>query len=152
MKIGELARATGFKDKTIRYYERQGLLPDPERTPSGYREYGPEGIDRLAFIRKAKRLGLSLEDIKSILLIHDRSEATCLHVRSLLDEKLAQADAALKDLQRFRVELSGIRERAGGVEDCRPSGGRICGIIENTAFVASDKALEWLRPGAKQRS
>ena len=152
MKIGELGQATGFTDKTIRYYERQGVLPAPERTSSGYRKYGPEDIDRLVFIRKAKRLGLSLEDIKGILQVHDRREATCLHVRSLLGEKLAQVDAVLKDLQTFREELAAIQERANALEDCRPSGGRICGIIENTAFSAGAKAMQWLRPGAEQRS
>jgi len=116
MKIGELGQATGFTDKTIRYYERQGVLPAPERTSSGYRKYGPEDIDRLVFIRKAKRLGLSLEDIKGILQVHDRREATCLHVRSLLGEKLAQVDAVLKDLQTFREELAAIQERANALD------------------------------------
>ncbi|MBI2165305.1 MAG: heavy metal-responsive transcriptional regulator [Chloroflexi bacterium] len=150
MKIGELARASGFKDKTIRYYERQGLLPDPGRTLSGYREYGPEDIGRLVFIRKAKRLGLSLEDIKSILQIHDRREPTCMHVRGLLDEKLAQVSVVLRDLRTFRQELVTLREQAGATEDCRPTGGRICGIIEDNMFGASKEALDWLR-GARQQ-
>ena len=147
MKIGELAKATGFTERTIRYYERQGLLPDPKRTPSGYRTYGPADIDRLAFIRKAKRLGLSLEDIKGVLRVHDRSQPTCGHVRSLLEAKLAQVDAVLRDLQAFRADLAVLHRRAGTMEDCRPAGGRICGIIEDSAFGASQEALAWLRGG-----
>lgn len=150
MKIGEVARATGFKDKTIRYYEREGLLPDPGRTPSGYREYGPEDVDRLKFVQKAKRLRFSLSDIKSVLQIHGREEPTCTHVRSLLDEKLAQVDALLKDLRAFSKELARLRDQATGVEDCRPAGGRVCGIIENSAFGASQQALELLGRGTQQ--
>ena len=90
MKIGELAKATGVTAKTIRFYEEEGLLPKPARTLSGYRKYGPEDAGRLEFIHKSKRLGLSLQEIKGILQLHDRSEPTCTHVRSLLDEKVDQ--------------------------------------------------------------
>lgn len=114
MKIGELARATGFKDKTIRYYERQGVLPGPERTSSGYREYGPRDVDRLQFLRKAKRLGLSLDDIKDVLQIHDRREPTCLHVRELLEEKLALVDSLLRDLREFRKQLVTLKKTGYG--------------------------------------
>ncbi|MBI2935387.1 MAG: heavy metal-responsive transcriptional regulator [Chloroflexi bacterium] len=150
MKIGELARSTGFKDKTIRYYERQGLLPDPGRTSSGYREYGPEDVDRLKFVKKAKRLGFSLRDIKSILQIHSRKEPTCTHVRTLLDEKLARVDALVKDLRAVSKELARLRAQVSDVEDCRPAGGRVCGIIENSAFGASQQALELLGRGTQQ--
>ncbi len=84
MKIGELARATGVTAKTIRFYEAEGLLPKPQRTYSGYRMYSLEDARRLEFIRKAKRLGLSLGDVRGVLQLHDRSEPTCVHVRSLL--------------------------------------------------------------------
>lgn len=143
MKIGQLARETGFKDKTIRYYERQGLLPDPGRTPSGYREYGTEDVDRLQFVQKAKRLGFSLNDIKSVLQIHGRKEPTCAHVRILLDEKLAQVDSLLEDLSAIRKEMVRLRDQVRGVEDCRPSGGRVCEIIENSAFVTSRQAWSY---------
>ena len=88
MKIGELARATRLSAKTIRYYEAEGLIPDPPRTESGYRSYDKPDIARVGFILKAKRLGISLEESRGILQLHDRSEPTCVHVRSLLDEKL----------------------------------------------------------------
>lgn len=131
MKISELANATGLTPKTIRFYEDESLLPRAARTSSGYRIYGGEDIARLEFVRKAKRLGLTLEDIKGILRLHDRSEPTCEHVRNLLDEKLAEVDRAIADLQRFRAELSDIRDSAGDIVDCRPEGGLICSIIED---------------------
>ncbi|MCI0438955.1 MAG: heavy metal-responsive transcriptional regulator [Chloroflexi bacterium] len=137
MKIGELANATGLTAKTIRFYEDEGLLPPAPRTSSGYRIYGDEDVVRLEFVRKAKRLGLTLEDIKSILRLHDSSEPTCAHVRSLLDEKLAEVDRAIADLQRFRAALSDIRDRAGDIVDCRPEGGVICSIIEDVGAGAA---------------
>ena len=144
MKIGELARTAGMRAVTIRYYEYMGLLPPAERTESNYRIYSGEDVDRLQFIMKAKRLGFSLEEIKSILQLHDRSEATCVHVRALLEEKLSEVDALLRDLGEFRTELGRLKESAGEVEDCRPSGGRICGIIERGEVSVTDQALAWL--------
>ena len=139
MKIGELAKETGLNPKTIRFYEAEGLLPNPQRTPSGYRMYGPEDAGRLEFIRKAKHLGLSLEEVKGILQLHDCSEPTCVHVRSLLDEKLSQVERVLADLQGFQVELERLRDAAGDLEDCVPSGGCICGIIEQAGLNISNE-------------
>ena len=143
MKIGELAKATGLTTKTIRFYEDQELLPKPPRTTSGYRAYGSDDLVRLELIRKAKRLGLSLEEIRGILQLHDLREPTCVHVRSLLDQKIIQIDRVLKDLQEFRSELAFLKEKAGDLEDCRPSGGNICGIIEQSGLRVSSGALPW---------
>ena len=137
MKIGGLAKVAGLTTKTIRFYESDGLLPEPERTSSGYRMYSLEDAERLRFILKAKRLRLSLDEIKSILRLHSRSEPTCGHVRSLIEAKLAQVDRALGDLREFREQLAGIRDEAGALADCRPSGGRICGIIEQDTLAGS---------------
>lgn len=145
MKIGELAKATGFTTKTIRYYEGQGLLADPGRTRAGYRKYGGADIERLDFIGKAKRLGFSLAEVKSILHIYDSSEPTCEHVRALLDEKLAYVSELLRDLSTFKEELVGLRQRAGMLTDCKPAGGRICGIIEDSGFGSSEKVLRLLQ-------
>ena len=134
MRIGELAGSTGQTTKTIRFYEAEGLMPDPPRTPSGYRVYGDEDIERLRFIRMAKRLGLSLEEIGGILRLHDRREPTCAHVRSVLDEKLAQIETALPELQAFRSEISRLKHETGDQTDCRPSGGGICSIIEESGI------------------
>ena len=92
MKIGELAKRTGFSTKAIRYYELLGLLAEPERTESGYRLYGPEDVERLEFIEKAKRLGFSLEDIRDVLVLHQQQETPCVHVLALLEQKLTRVD------------------------------------------------------------
>jgi DNA-binding transcriptional MerR regulator len=130
MKISELAKATGLNPRTIRFYEAMELLPRPGRTPAGYRIYGERDRDRLAFIRKAQRLGLSLAEVRSVLALADRSRPTCIHVRAILDDKLVEAERAIRDLTEFRATLQSMRARLQDLEDCRPAGGRICSVIE----------------------
>ena len=89
MKIGELARASGTNAKTIRFYEAEGLMPEPPRTPSGYRSYDGESVSRIEFILKAKRLGLSLNEILGIMRLQMQKSrrasmcGTCWTRRSL---------------------------------------------------------------------
>ena len=134
MRIGELAGATGYTAKTIRFYEAEGLLPDPPRTASGYRVYGSQDAERLGFIRRAKRLGLSLQEIRGVLRLHDRREPTCGHVRSLLGRRLSQIDRAIAELRAFRREITRLKDGASDLEGCTTSGGRICAIIEGSAI------------------
>jgi DNA-binding transcriptional MerR regulator len=108
--------------------------------------YGPEDVTRLDFIRKAKRLGLSLGEIRGILQLHDRREPTCRHVRGLLNQKLAQIDQAVADLTELRSEVSRLRDRDETVEDCGLDGAGICSIIEEGGIAVSDEALVWARP------
>jgi DNA-binding transcriptional MerR regulator len=151
MRIGELAETAQVPAKTIRFYEIEGVLAPPPRTRSGYRAYDAADAERLAFIKKAKHLGLSLGEIKGILQLHDNQEPTCLHVRSLLDAKLAHVEAVLADLQDFRQELLRLRDAAGTLEDCRPSGGGICGIIEQAVEVPGVGVRTWIetKPGIR---
>lgn len=153
LRIGQLAQTSGSTTKTIRYYEAAGLLTAPGRTDAGYRVYQDSDIERLLFIRKAQQVGLSLAEIKSILALHDRREPTCVHVRSLLDAKLAQVDTALKDLQALRNDLLRLRNEAGSVEDCRPEGGVICSFIErlNTRATLMTPALPRGKASRSQR-
>jgi len=132
VKIGELARVTGTNAKTIRFYEAEGLMPDPPRTASGYRSYSAQLVSRLEFILKAKRLGLSLIDILGILQLHDAKESTCVHVRDLLDQKIAEVESTIDALQAFKGDLAALRNRAIGLVDCKPLGGDICSIIEQS--------------------
>lgn len=152
MKIGQLANSTGLTPKTIRFYESERLLPPPARTYGGYRTYGPEDVERVDFIRKAKRLGLSLDEIRSVLQLHDVREPTCGHVRSLLDAKLEQIEVVLSDLRDFYRDLSRLRESAGALDDCQPYGGRICGIIEDAGLTNSGRALAWIGPKPRPAS
>ena len=143
MKIGELAGATGLTAKTIRFYEGEGLIPDPPRTNSGYRSYADSDVARLEFILKAKRIGLSLDEIKGILRVHDRSEPTCMHVRSLLEEKVAQIESAIQDLLVFKEELQSLGDHATSMVDCRPLGVSICSIIEDSGISVATSSLTW---------
>ena len=144
MKIGQLAERTGFSTKTIRYYEQVGLLAAPERTDSGYRIYGPEDVERLEFVEKAKRLGFSLDDIRDVLLLHERQEAPCVHVLALLEQKLKQVDSVLKDLRSFRRGLAELHDEASERLEQMPIGARVCGIIEQGVHAKGEAALEWL--------
>ena len=152
MKIGELAKQTGFTTKTIRYYELLGLLAKPERTESGYRLYGPEDVERLEFIEKAKRLGFSLEDIRDVLVLHQQQETPCIHVLALLEQKLRQVDAVLKELRDFRRELASLHREATERLEQLPEGARVCGIIERGVHAKGEAALAWLefrQPGRR---
>ena len=146
MKIGELAKAIGLSTKTIRFYEAEGLIPDPPRTGSGYRAYAEPDAARLAFILKAKRLGLSLDEIKGILQLHDWREPTCVHVRFLLEEKVAQVETVIQDLLGFKEELESLRDQTTSLVDCRPLGGNICSIIEQSGIKVTPSSLGWTEP------
>ena len=135
MKIGELAGVTGANAKTIRFYEAEGLMPEPARLASGYRSYDNESVTRMDFILKAKRLGLSLHDILGILQLHDSEESTCVHVRDLLEQKIAEVESTIDALQAFKGDLASLRDRADGLVDCRSLGGDICSIIEQSNII-----------------
>ena len=101
----------------------------------------------MRFIIKAKRVGLSLEEIKGILQLHDRDEPTCIHVRLLLEQKLAQAERVIRDLQDFTAELTQLRDGAAKLMDCKPLGGNICAIIEGSGIKVADMTLGTDVPG-----
>ena len=92
MRIGMLADHAGVTAKTIRYYESIQLLAEPVRTPSGYREYGDDAVERLRFIRDAQSSGLSLSEIQSVLELKDSGARSCDHTMALLDRHLAEID------------------------------------------------------------
>jgi DNA-binding transcriptional MerR regulator len=103
VKIGELAQRAGVSIDTVRFYERRGVLPRPERTASGYRVYTPETVDRLRLARRLQHLGFTLDEIIDGLAVHDRGGATCDSERWRLDavlERIETRIAALRDLRR----------------------------------------------------
>jgi DNA-binding transcriptional MerR regulator len=116
MKIGELGKRAGVTAKTIRYYESVGLLDEPERTPSGYRDYGDDAVERLRFIRDAKATGLSLEEIASIVDMRDHGEQTCSHVIALLDHHLGAIDEQIRKLRDTRRLLTEWTTRAKSLD------------------------------------
>ncbi len=154
MKIGELAKRTGFSTKTIRYYELLGLLAEPERTESGYRLYTETDAERLEFIEKAKHLGFSLEDIRDILALHQQQQRPCVHVLALIDQKLKRVDDVLRDLRAFRRELARLRKESAEQLDRLPADAAICGIVERGVHAKGEAALAWLefrQPSKRER-
>ena len=150
MKIGEIAKGTGLTTKTIRYYELNRLLEEPERTESGYRIYRQEDVERLEFVKKAKRLGLSLEEIRDILQLHAQKQAPCVHVLALLDRKLEHVDDVIRDLDEFRQELMRLRVESQVRLEQLPEDSRICAIIEQGIHGKGQVALTWLEGRRKE--
>jgi MerR family transcriptional regulator, copper efflux regulator len=111
---GQAAKAAGVGVETLRFYERKGLLPKPIRRTSGYRVYPPESVDRLAFIKRAQRLGFTLKDVKDLLRLRDDPHAGRREVRAKTTEKIADIDAAILDLQTKRAELVSLAAECTG--------------------------------------
>ncbi len=129
MRIGELARQVGVATSAIRFYEESGLLPEPARTPAGYRDYDPEVVDRLAFIRAGQAVGLTLGELRDVLAIRDAGEPPCRHVTELLEKRLAEVDERIRELRRLRRDLASLAEVAADLDpaECPPES--ICQII-----------------------
>lgn len=117
MTIGQLARQLDLNPRTIRYYEHVGVLPEPERTASGYRLYTHEDEERLRFVKSAQRVGLTLGEIRETLAFRDRGEAPCRYVAGVIEQRLAETNRRIRELRAFKRELTELsqRMRAGGV-------------------------------------
>ncbi len=130
MTIGELARQANLNPRTLRYYERIGLLVPSGRTDAGYRLYTQRDAGRLAFIRQAQALGLSLAEIADIVTLREAGTAPCRHVRALAQAKIALIDTRMAELQALRDELIALAQRALAVGmDCADDAA-ICVAIE----------------------
>ena len=125
---GKLATATGCHIETIRYYENIGLMPQPERTTSGYRRYDDEHLRRLRFIQRAKALGFSGAQIHSLLELTDSDENhTRAEVKSLTEAHIDEISARIRDLQKIRRRLSQISSFCDGSD----ASAQTCPIIES---------------------
>ncbi|MGH9191666.1 MAG: heavy metal-responsive transcriptional regulator [Acidimicrobiales bacterium] len=129
MRIGELADRSGVPVKTIRYYEDIGVLDSPERTSSGYRDYEAPAIDRLAFIRAAQAVGLTLGEIRQVVALRERGETPCTHVVALLEHRADEVGKRIAELQRVQGDLRRLAARAQRLDptDCDPQ--RVCHVI-----------------------
>ena len=127
MRIGTIAARAGVTAGTIRFWEYQRLLPDPSRTASGYREYGPELVDRLLFIANAKAAGFSLDQIREVLDIGDAGQPTCAHVGQLIAARLAEVESRIAELEATRAHLRALAERAAAQDPASCEG--YCSII-----------------------
>lgn len=108
--ISVLAGSLGLKADTLRYYERIGLLEPSERTDAGYRLYDEAACERLVFIRAAKRMGLQLGDIKELLDVRDRGQCPCGHTRVLVQRRLDEVEAEIKQLGVVRRQLLDLKK------------------------------------------
>ncbi|MEL1264390.1 MerR family DNA-binding protein [Pseudoxanthomonas putridarboris] len=114
MNIGQLARQAGVAIDTIRYYERQRLLPEPQRSPSGYRRYESGDVVRLHFIRRAKTLGFALDDIRELLALSDGRDGDMAAMKSAASTKLAVVEQRLQELARMRDALRDLVDACPG--------------------------------------
>lgn len=144
MQIGELAKLANTSAKTIRFYEDSGLLPPPARTGSGYRDYGPEIVDRLRFIHRGQAAGLSLQKVRQILAIHDRGEVPCGHVRHVLDTRLDQVRAQIAELVALEGHLQTLLDHASNAAPTEHDHSTVCWILENDLDV--DATVELSHP------
>lgn len=105
MRSSELAEQAGVNVQTLRYYERRGLLPEPERLDSGYRAYGPDAVQIVKFVRRAQKLGFSLEEINSLLELSAGGPESCEAARELASAKVAELDQKLASITAMRGSL-----------------------------------------------
>jgi Cd(II)/Pb(II)-responsive transcriptional regulator len=124
MRIGELASKAGSQPETVRYYERLGLLPRPERSEGNYRIYDESHLDRLRFIRNCRAVGMTLEEVRRLLYFRDRPELACHEINQLLDTHIAHLEEQLRDLHRLEEQL---RELRSCCDNPRTAGD--CGIL-----------------------
>lgn len=126
--IGQVTALSGIPIRTIRYYEAIGLLKSSGRTEGGFRQFSPEVFTRLAFIKRAQNLGLSLEEIGEILKVYDQGKLPCGEIKEKLEDKLLEIDRQIDQLLTLRAELGGLLsgwERFQGLQE-----GTICPIIQ----------------------
>jgi MerR family mercuric resistance operon transcriptional regulator len=116
LTIGEVAKAADVSVETVRFYEREGLIPQPARRRSGYRQYGPDAVRRLRFIRRAKDLGFTLKEIGELLDLRVDPRRSCAEVRALAKAKMADVEAKMLDLARIQAALTDV------VRTCRGKG------------------------------
>lgn len=114
MTIGQVARQAGVGVETVRFYERQGLLAEPPRRASGYRQYAQEVVARLRFIKRAQELGFSLKEISELLSLRVDPDMTCGEVKQRAEAKMAAIDAKLRDLQRMQAALAQLVAACSG--------------------------------------
>lgn len=141
MKIGELAKAAFTQTETIRYYEREGLLPKAARTEANYRNYDNSHLQRLAFIRHCRSLDMTLNEIRALLRFKDAPEENCEQVNALLDEHVGHVVKRIKELKALEKELRALRLL------CAPGKPAAdCGILEGLEKAAEQGNRQPERP------
>jgi DNA-binding transcriptional MerR regulator len=129
MRIGELAAAAGTTTKTLRFYEESGLLPQTERAANGYRDYGPEALSRLDFIRRGRVAGLTLAQIREVIDIRDAGEAPCQHVHEVFTRRVLDIERQIADLDALRADLIQRRDQAGEADPSTCPAETVCRYV-----------------------
>lgn len=135
MKIGELARATHTQVETIRYYEREGLLPQTARTEGNYRIYGQPHIERLSFVRHCRSLDMTLDEVRTLLRFKDAPAENCGEVNSLLDDHIGHVALRIRELRGLERQLKSLREQCRVTQDAGQ-----CGILKELSVGARQGA------------
>lgn len=135
MRIGELAQAVGVDVQTVRFYERQGLLPMPARRLNGYRAYGPEHVERLAFIRHCRALDLTLEEAGQLLQLLEHPADECGDALALVVRHRQQVRKRIASLQALEQRLEDLQARCAGNADAAH-----CAILAELAGAAQAEA------------
>lgn len=129
LKIGDVAKLSGIGIEALRFYEKSGLLEHPARTESGYRMYGRDVLERLAFIKQAQTLGFSLEEIRRIVADARAGQSPCDEVREIVRHRLEELDERMREMRRYRRELA---ETLAEWDEKGQAPGHICGLIEGS--------------------
>ncbi len=135
MRISELSKATGVEIETIRYYEKQGLLAEPNREQNGYRRYLPEHLERLSFIRHCRALDMSLGEVRRLLDFMQQPSEDCADVNQLVDAQLTRVRARLKSMRALEKQLSQLR-----MQCTNHHAGQECGILHELVAAAHGEA------------
>ena len=139
MQIGELAQQADVSVQTIRFYERRKLLPEPVRKESGYREYGEGELKQLRFIRQAKSLGFSLDEIREIIRSRGRGQCPCTDVIAMAEHHLHEVTEQIDKLEKFKEELNRSIKHWKRAGKQTLSAGAICTLIERTMETGKGK-------------
>ena len=141
MKIGALAEATGTPVETIRFYEREGLLPPPARAENNYRMYLPAHAERLAFIRQCRNLDMTLDEIRTLIALRDDPAQDCGEINALLDEHIGHVAQRIRELRALEKDLKALRARC-----LSPHAVAECGILSGLDHAAAAGPAPARRP------
>jgi Cd(II)/Pb(II)-responsive transcriptional regulator len=128
MKIGELAKRAACQVETVRFYEREGLLPGPTRSAGNYRLYDDGHFERLSFIRRCRSLDMTLAEIRVLLGLRDAPDKPCVDVDTMLDQQNARVATRIAELQALQVQLQNLRSACCAVKTTAE-----CGILNQLA-------------------
>jgi DNA-binding transcriptional MerR regulator len=131
MRTGEVAARAGVNVQTLRYYERRGLLPEPERRESGYRVYRPDAVRTVRFIKRAQELGFGLRDAEVLLALAAGGPDNCDTARELAEAKIAELDRRIADLQSMRASLGRLAATCAS-----PRAERDCPLLDSIEHAA----------------